>query len=131
MDDLLDIARQSWEETLATQSGRLALPGRTVRNDWGRGEQVGAPTEILVPCVVIGPLSTPREVVVGDQTSALADFEVRLPWRIQDEVAVMSDAQITVEGEGVLQTYRVLGLDRGRPRALFLSCFCTREERRA
>lgn len=130
--DALAHARLHWASRLATQVCTLILPGRTVRNDWGRGEEVAAPTQIEdLGCVVVGPLSTPREITQGEQVVGLADFEVRLPWSVQEQAAVMADARITLEAEGVVQTYQVLGLDRGRPRALYLSCFCTREERRS
>jgi hypothetical protein len=129
--DALQMRREYWEEIYATQTGTLTLPARTVRNDYGYGEQVASPTVIPTPCRVIGPLSSPREVEQGDQTIALCDFEVRLPWRIHEQAVVMNSATIEVSVGGAIQTYRVMGLDRGRPDALFLACLCLREEKRS
>ena len=129
--DKLQMLRERWEEFYATQSGMLTIPARTVPNDWGHGEQVAPPQIVPIPCRVIGPLASPREVEQGDKTIALCDFEVRLPWRVEDQTVVMNSASIQVEIGGALQTYRVVGLDRGRPDARYLACLCLREEQRA
>ena len=129
--DVLQMRREYWEEVYATQSGTLTLPARTVRNDWGHGEQVASPALIETACRVIGPMSSPREVVQGDHTVAFCDFEVRLPWRLHEQAVVMHSATIQVSIGGAIQTYRVMGLDRGRPDALYLGCLCLKEEQRA
>ena len=127
---LLDASRKRWELREATQTCRIFQPGSTVPNAFGFGENVGERDLTTIKCKVIGPMSSPREVTEGDEVVGLANFEVRLPWKVKDQLTILKDARVLVTEAGMLQTYRVLDVDRGRPDAWFLGLFCVRIEQR-
>ena len=122
--------RRDWKKNCATQRARIHQPGPASTNEFGFRDTASEGTA-LVNCRVIGPSSTPREVIEGDRTIGLADFEVRIPW--DADVVVMIDATVELLDEvgGVHQAYRVLGTDRGRPDALYIGLSCVRAEVRA
>jgi hypothetical protein len=126
----LAFLRRDWKKNCATQRARIHQPGPASKNEFGFPE-TNVEGTALVNCRVIGPISTPREVIEGDRTIGLADFEVRIPW--DTDLVVMIDATVELLDEvgGVLQTYRVLGTDRGRPDALYIGLSCVRAEVRA
>lgn len=130
MNPMLSFERKAWKRDFATQRARIHQPGPASKNEFGFSETKSEGTA-LVNCRVIGPSSTPREVIEGERTIGLADFEVRIPW--DSDLVVMQDATVELLDSvgGVLQTYRVLGTDRGRPEALYIGLSCVRAEARA
>jgi hypothetical protein len=130
VNPMLSFERKAWARDFATQRARIHQPGPASKNEFGFAE-TNVEGTALVKCRVIGPISTPREVIEGDRTIGLADFEVRIPW--DTDLVVMIDATVELLDEvgGVHQAYRVLGTDRGRPDALYIGLSCVRAEVRA
>ena len=131
MNPILAFERTAWKRDFATQRARIHQPGpAAAKNEFGFRDKVSEGTA-LVNCRVIGPSSTPREVIEGDRTIGLADFEVRIPF--DTELTIMPDATIELLDPvgGVELTFRVLGSDRGRPNALYIGLSCVRAEARA
>jgi hypothetical protein len=126
----IDFRRKRWSDRFATQRARIHQPGPAAKNEFGFRDKVSEGSSV-VNCRVIGPSSTPREVIEGDRTIGLADFEVRIPF--DTGLVVMPDATVELLDEigGVDLTFRVLGADRGRPEALYIGLSCVRTEARA